>query len=99
MSFLSVNNRVNNSRRFYTVVAPKVVRPNSEYHVAVSTTGISTPSTIVVELDGDLDTGKVFGVSAEGVVEPYSTRIFKLEVKKKKNLTINYLTIFYIYFS
>lgn len=66
-------------RRHYTVIAPKVVRPNSEYHVAVSTTGVSTPSTISVELDGELDNGDAFQVSQENVVEPYVTRIFKLE--------------------
>ncbi|XP_034936868.1 CD109 antigen-like isoform X2 [Chelonus insularis] len=65
---------------YYTVVAPKVVRPNSEYHVAVSTTGISTPTRIIVELDGELDNGETFQVSHEDDVEPYATRIFKLEV-------------------
>ncbi|XP_015122489.1 CD109 antigen isoform X1 [Diachasma alloeum] len=65
---------------YYTVVAPKVVRPNSEYHVVVSTTGVSAPSTIVVELDGELDNGEVFRVFHEDVVEPYQTRVFKLDI-------------------
>ncbi|KAK0179673.1 hypothetical protein PV327_005405 [Microctonus hyperodae] len=65
---------------YYTVVAPKVVRPNSEYHVAVSTAGVSVPSTIAVILDGELDNGDSFRVSHEDVVEPYATRIFKLEI-------------------
>ncbi|XP_043275099.1 CD109 antigen-like isoform X2 [Venturia canescens] len=65
---------------YYTVIAPKVVRPNSAYLVAVSTTGVSTPSTISVELDGELDNGDAFQVSQENVVEPYVTRLFKLEV-------------------
>lgn len=70
--------------RYYTVVAPKVVRPNSDYHVAVSTSGISTPVTISVELDGDLDNNEKFKVFHENVVEPYTTQVFKLEVKYKK---------------
>ncbi|XP_063973145.1 CD109 antigen-like isoform X2 [Diachasmimorpha longicaudata] len=65
---------------YYTVVAPKVVRPNSEYHVAVATTGVSTPSTIIIELDGELDNGEVFRVFHQDVVEPYQTRIFKLDI-------------------
>ncbi|XP_074100031.1 CD109 antigen isoform X1 [Cotesia typhae] len=64
---------------YYTVVAPKVVRPNSDYHVAVSTSGISTPVTISIELDGDLDNNEKFKVFHENVVEPYTTQVFKLE--------------------
>ncbi|XP_046746805.1 CD109 antigen-like isoform X2 [Diprion similis] len=65
---------------YYTVIGPKVVRPNSEYHVAVGTTEISQPSTIYIELNGDLDSGNFFNVSQTITVEPYSTRIVRLEV-------------------
>ncbi|XP_057327735.1 CD109 antigen-like isoform X1 [Microplitis mediator] len=71
---------VTTAEPYYTVVAPKVVRPNSEYHVAVCTTGISTPVTIAVELDGELDNNEKFRVFHEDVVEPYTTRVFKLEI-------------------
>lgn len=57
-----------------------MVRPNSEYHVAVSTSGVSTPTTIAVELNGELDNGDTFGVAHQDPVEPYTTRIFKLDV-------------------
>ncbi|KAG5334656.1 CD109 protein, partial [Acromyrmex heyeri] len=65
---------------YYTIIAPKVVRPDSEYHVAASVTGISTPSTIYVELTGELDTGKIFNISRTIVVEPYSTHILQLNI-------------------
>ncbi|CAK9821472.1 CD109 antigen [Anthophora retusa] len=65
---------------YYSIVAPKVVRPNSEYHVAVSITGVSTPSTIYVELTGLLDNKDVFNVSQVTRVQPYSTRIIRLEI-------------------
>ncbi|CAL1684749.1 unnamed protein product [Lasius platythorax] len=65
---------------FYTIIAPKVVRPDSEYHVAASVTGISTPSTIYVELTGELDAGRVFNISRTVVVEPYSTKILRLDI-------------------
>ncbi|KMQ97464.1 cd109 antigen [Lasius niger] len=65
---------------FYTIIAPKVVRPDSEYHVAASVTGVSTPSTIYVELTGELDAGRVFNISRTVVVEPYSTKILRLDI-------------------
>ncbi|XP_014472781.1 PREDICTED: CD109 antigen-like isoform X2 [Dinoponera quadriceps] len=65
---------------YYTIIAPKVVRPDSEYHVAASTTGISIPSTIYIELTGELDTGKILNVSRTIVVEPYSTKILQLNI-------------------
>jgi len=60
-----------------------VVRPDSEYHVAASVSGISTPSTIYVELSGTLDTGKTFNVSRITTVEPYATKILQLDVRKR----------------
>ncbi|XP_012527299.1 CD109 antigen isoform X2 [Monomorium pharaonis] len=65
---------------YYTIIAPKVVRPDSEYHVAASITGVSTPSTIYVELSGELDTGKIFNISRTAIVEPYSTQILRLDI-------------------
>ncbi|XP_020282986.1 CD109 antigen-like isoform X2 [Pseudomyrmex gracilis] len=65
---------------YYTIIAPKVVRPDSEYHVAASITGISTPTVIYVELTGELDTGGIFNVSRSVTVEPYSTKIIRLDI-------------------
>lgn len=65
---------------YYSVIAPKVVRPDSEYHVAVSTTGVSTISSIYIELNGLLDNGDVFNISQVTQVQPYSTRILRLEI-------------------
>ncbi|XP_011686942.1 PREDICTED: CD109 antigen-like isoform X7 [Wasmannia auropunctata] len=65
---------------YYTIIAPKVVRPDSEYHVAASITGVSTPSMIYVELTGELDTGKIFNISRTASVEPYSTQILRLDI-------------------
>jgi len=58
-----------------------VVRPDSEYHVAASISGVSTPSTIYVELAGTLDTGRTFNVSRIASVEPYATKILQLDVR------------------
>lgn len=67
--------------RYYAIVAPRVVRPNSEYHVAVSIVGVSEPTTTFVELSGQLDSGESFAVSENIVVEPYATRLLNLEVR------------------
>ncbi|XP_011502894.1 PREDICTED: CD109 antigen-like [Ceratosolen solmsi marchali] len=65
---------------YYTIVAPKIIRPNSEYHVAVSIIGYSEPTTTFVELSGQLDNGESFAVSESVVVEPFATRILSLEI-------------------
>ncbi|XP_031779562.1 CD109 antigen isoform X2 [Nasonia vitripennis] len=66
--------------RYYSIVAPRVVRPNSEYHVAVSIVGVSEPTTTFVELSGQLDSGESFAVSENIIVEPYATRVLSLEI-------------------
>lgn len=65
---------------YYSIIAPKVIRADSEYHVAVSTTGVSTPSTIYIELNGLLDNGEIFNVSQVIRVQPYMTRILQFEI-------------------
>ncbi|XP_049951328.1 CD109 antigen-like isoform X5 [Schistocerca serialis cubense] len=65
---------------YYTIVAPKVLRPNSEYHVAVSTQFVSEPCDIVVTVGGKQDVGSNFVTSQMITVEPYTTRIVKLEI-------------------
>ncbi|XP_046828737.1 CD109 antigen-like isoform X3 [Vespa crabro] len=67
-------------KAYYAVIAPRILRPDSEYHVTVSTVGVSTPSSVYIELFGNLDNGDRFNISQTVTVEPYSTRIVKLEV-------------------
>ncbi|XP_076245134.1 thioester-containing protein 1 allele R1 isoform X2 [Calliopsis andreniformis] len=69
-----------NAESYYSIIAPKVVRPDSEYHVAVSVTGVSTTSSVYIELRGLLDNGDLFNVSQIARVQPYSTRIIRLEI-------------------
>lgn len=65
---------------YYTIVAPKVLRPNSEYHVAVSTQFVSEPCEFVVTVGGKQDVGSNFVTNQMITVEPYTTRIVKLEI-------------------
>nr|CAD7195115.1 unnamed protein product [Timema douglasi] len=65
---------------FYTVVAPKILRPNTEYHVAVTTQGASQPTRVTVNVGGKQDAGGMFRTSDTVTVEPYTTHIVKLEI-------------------
>jgi CD109 antigen len=67
--------------RFYTVVAPRVLRPNSEYHVAITTQETSQPTTVTVAVSGKQHGGGMFEASQTVSVEPYTTHIVKLEVR------------------
>ncbi|KAK9304587.1 hypothetical protein QLX08_004027 [Tetragonisca angustula] len=68
----------------YSIIAPKVIRPDSEYHVAVSINGISTPSTVYIELKGSFGNNprikELFNMSQIIQVQPYSTRILRFEI-------------------
>lgn len=77
--------------RFYTIVGPKVLRPNSEYHVAVSTQGTTSPTTVVVDVGGKQDSGGVLKVTQFVKVDPYSTKIVRLEVRVYSFFLIYYI--------
>jgi len=81
---------------FYTIVGPKILRPNSEYHVAVSTQGTTSPTTVVVDVGGKQDSGGVLKVTQFVKVDPFSTRIVRLEVSL---MHINCRPIFIINYS
>lgn len=68
------------SAGFYTVVAPRVLRPNSEYHVAITTQETSQPTTVTVEVAGKQHGGGMFEAIQTVSVEPYTTHIVKLEI-------------------
>ncbi|XP_026469847.1 LOW QUALITY PROTEIN: CD109 antigen-like [Ctenocephalides felis] len=68
------------SAGFYTIVAPKVLRPNSEFHAAVGMQGVSQPTQVTVSIGGKQDGGGNVDITQSVNVEPYATRIVKLEV-------------------
>ena len=58
------------------------MRPNSEYHVAVSTAGISIPSIILVELNVRQPDGRDIKIASKSAnVPPYSTEMVILQVR------------------
>lgn len=66
--------------RFYKVVGPRVVRPNSEYHVAVSIQQTSEPTTVTATLQGISLNGSIYSSEDRVEVQPYTSRICRLEV-------------------
>ena len=66
--------------RFYKVVGPRAVRPNSEYHVAVSVQQTSEPTRIKAVLQGVSPNGSIYTSEDRAEVQPYTSRICRLEV-------------------
>uniref|UniRef100_A0A0A9WLH1 TEP1-F n=1 Tax=Lygus hesperus TaxID=30085 RepID=A0A0A9WLH1_LYGHE len=66
---------------YYTVVAPDVVRPNSDYDVAITMVGTSQPVTVTLDVGGNRDSGGFYSENTFVSVEPYITRIAKLNIK------------------
>ncbi|KAI5743739.1 hypothetical protein M8J77_021636 [Diaphorina citri] len=75
-----VKPQVTRAENYYTVVAPKVLRPNGEYHVAVSTQAVSEATQVSVEVGGKQDSGGEFRTKQLLSVDPFSTRIVKLDI-------------------
>ncbi|KAL0273724.1 UNVERIFIED_CONTAM: hypothetical protein PYX00_006334 [Menopon gallinae] len=67
-------------RGYYTITSSRALRPNSDYHVAVSVQGTSQPTQVLVEVGGKQGSGGTFKTSQVTVVAPYSTEIVKLEI-------------------
>lgn len=65
---------------YYNVIGPRVIRPNSEYHAAISVHGTSGPTTITATLEGQSFTGTPFLMQFKDTVVPYSTVISRFEV-------------------
>ncbi|BES88504.1 thioester-containing protein [Nesidiocoris tenuis] len=66
---------------YYTVVAPDVIRPNSDYDVAITMLGTNQPVTVTLDVGGNRDSGGFYSESTYVTVEPYITRIAKLAIR------------------
>lgn len=75
------NLKLINFYSFYTLVASKTLRPNSDFLVSVSMQNTSEPTFVVVEISGNQDSGGIFKTTDSVSVEPFSTRIVRLEVR------------------
>lgn len=67
-------------RRYYKVVAPNTIRPNTEFHVAVSTQYTPQNTFVSISVSGLSYVGRNFSVYERLAVQPFATSIAKLEV-------------------
>ena len=70
--------------RTYTIVAPKVLRPSSDYHVSLSLHGSAGVTSIEVAIEGRQDGGGPVRNAQRATIEPNSTQIIKFQVVPKK---------------
>ncbi|XP_063696587.1 CD109 antigen-like isoform X3 [Culicoides brevitarsis] len=73
------------STGYYTIVAPKSLRPNSEYHVSLSAHGITDALQVKVFLNGTEESGGTFYRSQDVVLEPSSFKTVKFELGALKS--------------
>ncbi|XP_017784771.1 PREDICTED: CD109 antigen-like [Nicrophorus vespilloides] len=66
---------------FYKVVGPQILRPNSEFHVAVSAQSTSSPTTVSVAVVGTSLNGRSYSVEDSATVLPHSTSIITLQIE------------------
>jgi CD109 antigen len=61
-------------------VAPKVLRPSSDFHVSLSLHGNAGSTNIVVAIEGQQDGGGPIRNTQGAIIEPNSTQIIKFQV-------------------
>eukprot|EP00094_Tigriopus_californicus_P007480 TCALIF_07202-PA protein Name:"Similar to CUBN Cubilin (Canis familiaris)" AED:0.20 eAED:0.21 QI:0/0.76/0.57/0.97/0.85/0.88/35/0/3998 len=64
----------------YSVVAPNVVRPNSDFFVAVSVHDTTTDQDVELRIRGTSDTGQTIEIRQEARVQPDQTQIVRLRI-------------------
>lgn len=66
------------------MIGPRTIRPNSEYHAAVSIESVSAPTIVSASIQGLSYDGRPFSVDDSISVPPYSTRVVHLQVSEVK---------------
>ncbi|KRT84591.1 hypothetical protein AMK59_1112, partial [Oryctes borbonicus] len=69
-----------NGLGYYKVVAPNTIRPNSEFHVAVSTQFTAQNTIASISIVDASSAGKNLSIYDRLVVQPYATNVAKLEI-------------------
>lgn len=81
---------------YYTIVSPKVIRPNSDYLISVSVQYADAPTLVNLEIVGQQNSGGVFKASQSVSVDPFSTRIVRLEVRNRIDYYRRFVTTVYL---
>lgn len=62
------------------MISPRVLRPNSDYHLAVTLLEVSQTTYVTVEIGGKQDSGGFFKTTEAITVEPFASKILQLKV-------------------
>ncbi|XP_066246674.1 thioester-containing protein 1 allele R1-like [Euwallacea similis] len=65
---------------YYNVIGPRIIRPNSEYHAAISVHATSGPTAVTATLEGHSFSGVPLFMQFKDIVLPYSTVISRFEI-------------------
>ncbi|XP_072395001.1 thioester-containing protein 1 allele R1-like [Diabrotica undecimpunctata] len=68
------------SQGFFNVIGPRIIKPNTDYHCAISVQATSQPTSITAVLQGASYNGTPLFSQDQVVIPPYSTRICELKV-------------------
>lgn len=76
--------------RFYNVVGPRTIRPNSEYHCAISVQATSEPTSVTAVLQGISYNGTRLFTQEKISILPYSSKLCTLKVSIITNAKSSY---------
>ncbi|VEN35278.1 unnamed protein product, partial [Callosobruchus maculatus] len=68
------------NKRFYNVIAPRALRPNSEYQLSVSIEGTSAPTSVIAIVRGTSHKGHPFSAQGNTIVSPFSSNIVSIQI-------------------
>lgn len=66
--------------RYFTIVGSKVIRPNTEYHLAITSQGYKEPTTYRVSINGTEDDGQNYIQSKDITVSSDGTQTLVFDV-------------------
>ncbi|XP_050306884.1 CD109 antigen [Anthonomus grandis grandis] len=73
-------NQASSQDGFYNVIGPRIIRPNSEYHAAISMHATSGPTIVTATLEGQSESGIPFLMQYKDTIQPYSSTVARFEV-------------------
>ncbi|XP_067120977.1 CD109 antigen [Centruroides vittatus] len=79
ISFAQIE-RLEDNMATYSVVAPKKLRPNLDYHVSATVHNVPSPVHMTISIEGPADNGNYNSISKVADLNPSETQILKFEV-------------------
>lgn len=73
--------------RYFTMVGSKVIRPDTEYHLSVTSQGYQEPTTFRVSINGSQDDGRIYVLSKDVTFTNDQTQTLAFDVSTKDSFT------------